>query len=85
MADASMAPRILDGEFVYVDADEPVRDGRLVAVLDPETGESTVRQYVVEDGRRVLRALAAGLPDLAIDAGDETTIVGVAVFKGHAL
>ena len=80
----SMAPRFVDGEFVHVDPAEPARDGRFVVVRNPGTRELTVRRLVVEDGRRVLRALAPGWPEWVLDAGNETMIRGVVVFKGAA-
>ena len=47
-------------------------------------GESAVvRLLVVEDGRRVLRALGGDRPGIVVDADNETDIRGVAVFRGR--
>ena len=47
MADTSTSPRFEDGDFLWVDPDEPAEDGRFVAM----------------DGRRVLRALCGDWPE----------------------
>ena len=83
VADDGVAPRLVAGDYVYVDPDEPAEHGRLVAVWDGEPRETAVRLYVVEDGRRVLRALAGGHPDRVVDADNETDIRGVVVFRGR--
>ena len=58
MAGASMSPRFEDGDYLWVDPDEPAGAGRFVVIDDPETGERTARLMVIEaDGRRALRAL----------------------------
>ena len=77
------APRLRAGEFAYVDPDEPAVDGCLVAVWDGEPRATTVRLYVEEDGRRVLRALDRGDPDRVVEADNETDIRGVVVFRGR--
>ena len=82
MTGASMAPWILDGDFVYVDPDEPAAAGRFVAVRDPESGEWTVRQLLDRNGRRVLRALAPEWQECVVDADNKTMIGGVVVFAG---
>ena len=81
--DGSMAPSLRAGDYVYVDPDEPAADRRFVAVWDGEPRATTVRLYVMEDGRRVLRALNADYPDRVVDAVNETDIRGVVVFRGR--
>ena len=83
LSDDSMAPRLRAGEFAYVDPDEPAVDGCLVAVWDGEPRAATVRQYVEEDGRRVLRALQGGHPDRVVHADNGTDIRGVVVSRGR--
>ena len=85
VADDSMEPRFGAGDHVYVDPDEPARDGRFVAVRDPESREPVVRLYCVEDGRRVLRALAPGWPERELTTDNETDLLGVAVFAGRGV
>ena len=67
-ADDPMAPGIAPGDFVWVDPDEP----------------AVVRLLVVaEGGRRLLRALGEGYPEIVVDADNETGIRGVAVLRGR--
>ena len=57
IAEDAMAPRVRDGDYVWIDPDEPAVDRRFVAVRDPARGgETVVRQLVERDGRRILRA-----------------------------
>ena len=85
MSGASMAPRFLDGDYLYVDPDVPAAPGRYIAVGGAEVGETTVRLFVLQQGRRVMRALAAGWPEWTLDADNETMILGVVVFAGRAV
>jgi SOS-response transcriptional repressor LexA len=63
----SMAPEFLDGHIIIVEPALSAHSGQYV-VADYE-GETHFRQYVVEDGRRYLRALNDGYP--AIEIRDE--------------
>ena len=84
MPDASMRPRFADGDYLFVDPDEPAEPGRFVAVEDPETGERTVRLMQARDGRRVLRPLDGEYrPEIALDRDNETMILGTVVFGGR--
>ena len=56
-----MAPKFSDGDFAYVDPDEPAVNGRFVGVHECESRETVVRLYVVEDGKRLLRATRRNL------------------------
>ena len=82
MEDDSMAPVLARGQWAFVDPDEPMRPGCLVGVDQPETAGVTVRRLVEEDGRRLLRAEAAGWPDGVVDHDSETLICGTVVFVG---
>ena len=85
MAGGSMAPRFLDGDYLYVDPDEPAVPGCFGAVRDGGEGH-TARPFAEADGRRVLRrALAPGWPEVAPHAGNETMILGVVVFAGRGV
>ena len=79
-----MAPRFRDGDHLEVDPDVPAGPGRFVAV-DDGNGGVTVRLLAARGGRRVLRALAPGWPERALDAPVETAIRGVVVFAGRAV
>ena len=85
MPDARMAPDLPRGWWAFVDPDEPMAPGRLVGVDDRETGETTVRRLVEEDGRLILRAADAGWPDMVVTADNETLIRGTVVLVGAAV
>lgn len=83
MRDDTMAPRIRDGDYLYVDPDEPAVHGRFVAVRDAQGGATTVRLLLRNGGRTVLRTLDGSQPDTVVDAANETDIQGVVVFMGR--
>ena len=65
--DDGAAPRVASGEYAWVDPDEPAEHGRLVALWeDGEDSATLVRLLVVEDGRRILRALDEGWPEIEV-------------------
>ncbi|BAU47105.1 repressor [Sulfurifustis variabilis] len=71
----SMAPEFLDGHIVIIDPAMPVESGAYVIV--DYAGETTFRQYVIEDGRRYLRALNASYPSVELEG--EFRVRGVVV------
>ena len=85
MEDDSMAPEVMRGWWAFVDPDEPMAPGRLVGVDDPETGGVTVRRLVEEGGRRYLRAVGVGWPDIEVDYDSETLIRGTVLFVGSVV
>ena len=86
IAEDAMAPRVREGDYVWIDPDEPAADGRFVAVRDPARGGETVVRLLIErDGRRILRAFDERCPERTVDAGNETDIRGVVVFVGNTV
>ena len=86
VTDDAMAPRVRAGDYIWIDPDEPIADGRLVAVHDPDRdGETVVRRLDEHDGRRILRALDDRCPERIVDADNETDIRGVVVFVGNTV
>ena len=83
--DDGMAPLFRAGQFVWIDPDVPAEPGRHVGVRFPETDATTVRLLLLEEGRRVLRALDPDVPDCVLDADNETMVRGVAVFWGETV
>lgn len=61
----SMEPEFRDGAVIIVDPNVPAFDGAYV-VCDHD-GETTMRQFVIRDGRHFLVALADQYPDLEIN------------------
>ena len=83
VGDDALAPDLAEGHYAWIDPDEPVRDGQLVAVWAEGPGSATlVRSFHVEDGIRVLRAGNPGWPEIVLDRDNETMIRGVVVFAG---
>ena len=78
----SMEPRFRDGEYVYVDPDEPAVDGCFVGVGDAEDGTMVIRQLRHEHGQMVLRILNPCRVERVLDKDTETMIQGVALFVG---
>ena len=83
VAGDSMAARFSDGDYLYVDPEEPAVGGRFVAGRSGANGETDVRLLVEVEGRRVLRALQPGWRERVLDADTETDILGVVVFAGE--
>ena len=81
VAGNGMAPLFADGDWAYVDPDEPAAHGSVVLFGYGE--DAVVRLLVVEDGRRALRALSGDWPEIVVDEDNETGIRGVAVFRGR--
>ena len=70
------------GDYLYVDPDVTAVDGRVV--LFGHGADAVVRLLAVEaGGRRVLRNLREGYPEIVVDAGNETDIRGAVVFGGR--
>ena len=83
MAGAAMSPLVEDGDWLFVDPDEPAEPGRLVAIEHPETGEATARLMAAADGRRVLGTPHADAREIVLDRDTETMILGTVVFQGR--
>ena len=82
--DDAMAPLLPRGYWAFVDPDEPIGVGLLVA-LDDGVGGIAVRQLVEEEGRRILRAVDPAWPDIVVTGDNETDIRGTVVFVGAAV
>lgn len=71
----SMEPEFLDGHILIVDPAMPPQSGAYVIV--DYRGETTFRQFVVEDGRKFLRALNNAYP--TVELVEAYTVRGVVV------
>ena len=71
----SMAPEFLDGHIVIVDPAMSVHSGAYV-IIDYD-GETTFRQFVIDNERKFLRAVNDGFP--AIEITKEYRVRGVVV------
>ncbi len=71
----SMEPEFADGSIIIVDPAMPPQSGAYV-VIDYR-GETTFRQFVVEEGRKLLKALNPAYP--AVEMVERYSIRGVVV------
>jgi len=71
----SMAPEFLDGHIIIVDPAMPPQHGAYV-VIDYQ-GETTFRQFMVEGGRKFLKALNGAYP--TIEMVENYAVRGVVV------
>ena len=71
----SMEPEFLDGHILIVDPAMPPQHGAYV-IIDYQ-GETTFRQFIVEDGRKYLRALNSAYP--AVELVETYSVRGVVV------
>ena len=83
VAGESMAPRFLDGEYIFVDPDEPAGSGSFVVVRRANDGAATFKQLLVEDGRRYLKAANPDWPEPIVEAAADAAVCGVVVFQGR--
>ncbi|MCY3839367.1 MAG: S24 family peptidase, partial [Gammaproteobacteria bacterium] len=74
----AMAPRVNDGDYVFIDPDEPAVHGCVVGVRESDGRPGTVHLYTSESGRRLLRTLNPARIAHVLDAENETMILGVA-------
>ena len=85
-ADDGAHPDVSRGDWVWVDPDEPAEPGRLVAAwADAAESATMVRLMVLDDGRRVLRALDGCFADIAVTRDNETMIRGTVVLAGRGV
>ena len=81
-----LVPLAAAGDFAYVDPDEPVAHGRIVAVRADSPGSATlVRPMAVESGRSILRAANLGRSDMDEPRANETMMRAVVVFVGRGV
>ena len=79
----AMAPAFRDGDYAWVDPDEPVVDGGFVGVRDPRTGRTVIRQLGREGGRLVLRTLNPAGVERDLVGDEKMRIEGAVVFVGN--
>lgn len=71
----SMAPEFLEGQIIIVDPAMPPQHGAYV-IIDYQ-GETTFRQFMVENGRKYLTALNDGYPTIEME--ENYSVRGVVV------
>ena len=81
----SMEPKFHDGDLIFVDPQISPTSGRFVIVFSNDFEEPTLKQLILEEGRRYLKALNPDWPNRISEMDANATIIGVAVFKGEVI
>lgn len=74
-------PSYSDGDILFVDPDREAQPGDRVIVRLDDNAEATFKQLVVEDGRRLLKALNPEWSPRYIEINGRATITGVVIGK----
>ncbi len=83
--DNAMAPAFRDGDYVWVDPDEPAVEGRFAGVRDPRAGKRVIRRIGRVDGRIVLRTFNPPRVERVLEGDEEMRIEGAVVFVGRGV
>ena len=70
-----------DGEIIFVDPDRDAKPGDRVIVRLDDKHEATFKQLLIEDGRKMLKALNPEWTPRYIEINGNATITGVVVGK----
>jgi hypothetical protein len=81
----SMEPRFHEGEIVFVDPGTAPRHGRFVVAKPSQEEEPLLRQWVVEGGRRYLKALNPVWPLALIPLTELAIVIGTVIGKWEPL
>jgi len=78
---ASMEPRYMDGDIIFVDPDQDPRHGSRVVVRLESSKEVTFKEMVIEGERRFLKALNPSWPDPLVEIKGPAVYCGVVIGK----
>lgn len=79
----SMEPEFRDGDYIFVDPDVTPRNRSYVVVRIDDRDETTFKQLILEDGRKLLKPLNPAWPEQIIEINGKGRICGVVVFSGR--
>lgn len=74
-------PSYSDGDIIYVDPDRSANHGDRVIVRLDDQAEATFKQLLIEDGRKMLKALNPEWAPRYININGNATIAGVVIGK----
>lgn len=74
-------PSYADGDIIFVDPDRPANPGDRVIVRLDDHAEATFKQLLIEDGRKLLKALNPEWAPRYIEINGNATIAGVIIGK----
>lgn len=81
MANPSGRPSYSDGDIIFVDPDKEANHGDRVIVRLDDHAEATFKQLLIEDGRKLLKALNPEWAPRYIPINGNATIAGVVIGK----
>lgn len=81
MHNPSGRPSYADGDIIFVDPDRGAKAGDRVIVRLDDHAEATFKQLLVEDGRKMLKALNPEWSPRYIEINGNATITGVVIGK----
>ncbi len=74
-------PSYADGDIIFVDPDREAKNGDRVIVRLDDQQEGTFKQLLVEDGRKMLKALNPEWKPRYVEINGNATITGVVIGK----
>ena len=80
-----MKPRFNEDELIFVDPLVPPEHKQFVIIQLNKTQAATLRQLLIEDGKKFLKALNPDWPTPITEMPKKARIFGVAVFKGEII
>lgn len=81
MYDPGGSPSYASGDIIFVDPDRDAQPGDRVVVRLDDQQEATFKQLVIEDGRKLLKALNPEWTPRYIEINGHATITGVVIGK----
>lgn len=81
MHNPSGRPSYADGDIIFVDPDRDAKPGDRVVVRLDDQQEATFKQLLVEDGRKLLKALNPEWAPRYVEINGNATIAGVVIGK----
>ncbi len=81
MHNPSGRPSYADGDIIFVDPDRDAKPGDRVIVRLDDQQEATFKQLLIEDGRKLLKALNPEWAPRYIEINGNATIAGVVIGK----
>ncbi|WP_417698034.1 LexA family protein [Psychromonas sp.] len=79
----SMAPIFNEGELIFIDPEVDAINGKYVVARLDDENEATLKQLIIEDGHKFLKAANPQWPTPIQPVNGNCTIVGVVIFAGR--
>ena len=79
----SMAGTFNEGELIFIDPEVDAINGKYVVAMLDDENEATLKQLIIEGGKRYLQATNPDWPNKILPINGNCTIVGVVIFAGR--